>query len=390
MRSKRVRWRLAAMGPIGALAAALALAACGSAGPPRPTAAVGTDQLRVPGPHAASVGGKFAGFVRTGELTSIAAHWRVPAVHGGSQPGRAATWIGAQSLAFKGGDQPFIQIGTREELRAARTRGGPGVLFYETFWTDPEHGLHPISLFPVRANDAISAQMSLHHHQVWWLTITDTTSGRHRLVTTRDEGGDDFQLALWLQEDPTATATNRATAYPDLAAVRMSALTVNGASPAAASLESTWMNLPHAYLAPTAPSGDAFSVVPRQLSAAGLRYLQLTDALDHAVNAFLAQAGRWRRQTPSRTELTATTDRFISALTENVTGLRGRSWPPAVATAVRRLAAIYAGQVPALRHAETVGPEAVLAALPQGGGAVAHVTLAEQIRAGLGLPGTAY
>ncbi len=373
------------------LLSALLLTGCGSQGAGSgPTVRTGTGQIRTAGPRVAGAGDTFAGVVWTGPVRSVGGAWRVPAIRAGSQPGRAATWIGAQSIAPTG-SEPFIQIGTREELQpvsASAPGTGRGKLLYEAFWTDVARGLHPVSLFGVHPGDAIAAAMALAGGH-WTLTITDRTSGQSRRVNTAQEGAGRFGLALWLQEDPTRSANNRVFAYPDIAPLHVSALTVNAARPASRRLASTWMALPHAYLAPTAPTRAGFSVVPRTLSGAGAAYLRIAGPTNTQLNRYLARAATWRAKTPQWV-ITAATNRLIAALALNVRRLEARRWPGSAAADIRRLERAYATEVTGLRRALVAGPGALLAAFSGAGGGVGHAALVSQIRRDLGVRQASY
>jgi hypothetical protein len=375
------------------LSATLMVAGCGGQSRAQlATAQIGTGQIQTGGPRVAGLGDAFSGVVWTGEVRSVGADWRVPAIRAGSQAGRAATWIGAQALSAKPGssflDTPFIQIGTREELRPAATDNGRGELFYEAFWTDTDRDLHPLSLLAVHPGDAVSAQMSLAGRR-WTLTFADRTTGQNTRVSTGDDGTGDFALALWLQEDPTDTATNGVFAYPDLAPVHVTSLRVNASRPAPATLKTTWMRLPHAYLAPTAPSAEGFTVVPETMTAAGARYLNIVDPVETRVNRFLAQALAWK-PTESPAVIRSATAGLIATLESNVAALRAASWPAAVAGLIRRLVSVDAAQIPSLQRVAGQGRDAVLEALGHGTGQAAQATLGVEIRRRLGLALFAY
>jgi hypothetical protein len=365
----------------GSLLAGLLVAGCGGGGAtPSPTARIGTAQIRAAGPRVAGFGGTFAGALFTGRVQSVDGQWQVPGVRPGSQAGRAATWIGAQAPGA-----PFIQIGTREELEGSGARGTP---LYEAFWADTVRGLHPLSLFPVRPGDTVAAHMSLARGR-WTLSIEDTRSGRHRSVSTTEEGSGDFELALWLQEDPTVTATGHAFPYPDLSPTHISALAVNGRPPAPASLRTTWMALPHAYLGPSAPAGNAFSVLPQRLAAVGRSYLAITEPADAQLMRFYAVSATWR-QGVSQKVVHAAIGRLIRALGTYVNRLRAAAWPADVSGRIDRLADAYGAEATALRRALTQGPGAVLAALPHGSGGRTQAQLADGIRRDLALPTSSY
>jgi hypothetical protein len=245
-----------------------------------------------------------------------------------------------------------------------------------------------VSLFAVHPGDAVSARMTLAGGR-WTLTIADHTTGASHRVSTTQEAGGRFGLALWLQEDPTRSADNRVFAYPDLAPVRLSALTVNASRPAATRLATTWMALPHAYLGPTTPTAAGFSVIPKALSPAGAAYLRIAGATNAQLNRYLTQAATWRDATP-RSVIVAATDRFIAALALNRGRLRSRRWPGSVAAEIDRLEAGYASQIATIRRALSAGPAALLGAFSGADGGAGRATLVAEIRRGLDVRQTTY
>lgn len=212
--------------------------------------------------------GHMAGYVWSGEVSAVAASWAVPRMSG-TGDAHASTWIGAQAPG-RPQHSPFIQVGTVED------HAHPSPPVDAAFWTDTRRGFHPQILFVVHAGDAVSTALTLRADR-WRVYIVDTTSGRRASFTTREEGLADFNLAEWLQENPSETPGG-ITRYPDLSQVRMRALAVNGAAPRYGDVFAQWMSLPGRDLAPTALRDAAFTITRGVLTAAGRRYLELARA----------------------------------------------------------------------------------------------------------------
>ena len=93
----------------------------------------------------------------------------------------------------------------------------------------------------------------------WRLSIEDRTARQTSTLSTTDETAGDFNLAEWLQENPTEVS-GKATPYPDLSTVDMTALTVNGTQPRYGDVFAQWMSLPGGDQAPTPLRGGAFTI----------------------------------------------------------------------------------------------------------------------------------
>jgi hypothetical protein len=230
-----------------------------------------------------------AGYVWTGHVTAVAGSWSVPRMAGAGEA-HASTWIGAQApgLAPR---PPFIQVGTVED----RASDHP---LYRAFWTDTSRGFHPQILFTVRPGDAVSTALSLSAGR-WRVVIVDTSSGRRASFATRQEGAADFNLAEWLQEDPSQTS-GRVMSYPELSTVRMRALAINGEPPRYDDVFAQWMSLPSRVLAPTPLRGGAFAITRGTLTPAGRRYLQVARPQNDSARRVDAAQSRWTSRTPPR------------------------------------------------------------------------------------------
>jgi hypothetical protein len=233
--------------------------------------------------------GHMAGYVWSGHVTAVAGSWSVPRMSGAGEA-HASTWIGAQApgLALR---PPFIQVGTVEDRASDRP-------LYRAFWTDTSRGFHPQILFTVRPGDAVSTALSLTAGR-WRVAIVDTSSGRRASFATRQEGLAGFNLAEWLQEDPSQTS-GHVMSYPDLSTVRMRALAINGAAPRYGDVFAQWMSLPDRDLAPTALRSGAFAISRGMLTSAGRRYLEVARPQNASARRVDAEAARWTSRTPLR------------------------------------------------------------------------------------------
>jgi hypothetical protein len=234
--------------------------------------------------------GHMAGYVWSGHVGAVAASWRVPRMRGAGDA-HASTWIGAQAPGVAH-HSPFIQVGTVEDSGSSRTPA------YAAFWTDTTRGFHPQILFRVHAGDAVAGTLTLTAGR-WRVYIVDTTSGQRASFSTGEEGSGDFNLAEWLQENPSET-TGRTTRYPDLSTVRMSALAVNGERPRYGDMFAQWMTLPGRDLAPTPLRDGAFAVTRGVLSPAGLRYLEIARPQNASARKVDLEEARWTDHTPAR------------------------------------------------------------------------------------------
>lgn len=196
-----------------------------------------------------------------GQVQSVQGSWSVPSILPGSGLGYSSTWIGAQAPG-PNGYGPFIQVGLLETRYRATvvTPGGVqkrDVNQYTTFWSDTAHGFRPITLFRVRPDDALLAQLTCSSRG-WRISITDRTSDRTLSVSTHDETSRRFNEAEWLQE---ASVFNL---YPRLSQVRFRDMEVNSAQPGAqsppATVESRFMTAGGLIFAPGSLNNDSFSI----------------------------------------------------------------------------------------------------------------------------------
>ncbi len=256
------------------IALGLAAAACGGSSPSA---------------GALSSFGHMSGYVWSGRVSAVEGSWSVPQMSGVGEA-HASTWIGAQApgLTLK---PPFIQVGTVEDRAFARP-------VYRAFWTDTSHGFHPQILFTVGPGDAVSTTLSLTAGR-WQVAIVDASSGRRASFSTREEGLADFNLAEWLQEDPSRTS-GPAMRYPELSTVRMHALAINGAAPRYDDVFAQWMSLPDRELAPTALRDGTFAITRGVLTPAGRRYLAVARPQNASARRVDVEEARWTARTPPR------------------------------------------------------------------------------------------
>ena len=290
----------------GALAIALAVTALGAA-----PAHAAPDRVPL---------GHFAGYVSTGAISSVSATFTVPRIGPGSPAGSlGATWIGAQAPGSNG---PFIQIGVNEYRVAAPI--GAQRTFYVAFWSDTRLHFHPQALFEVAPGDAIA--VSLHHvHDGWRLAIVDPSEDEQARFVTHDEAHGAFNWAEFLQENPVHGAAHRPYPYPRLTGASFRQLRVDYAPPPPESLLSQWMASQRGYLAPSAVSGDAFSLHRGQLGSGAATYIRLADPFDAATNRFDAESAHWGPATP-HAGIVAESRAAASATLANIRGFARGPW----------------------------------------------------------------
>jgi hypothetical protein len=271
--------------------------------------------------------GRMAGYVWSGHLGSVRASWAVPRMISGSGEAHASTWIGAQATGPPG-PSPFIQVGTTED------RGFGSAPVYGAFWTDTKRGYHPQILFHVRPGDVVATALTLTSGR-WRVTIADTTSGRQATFDTREEADGAFNLAEWLQEDPSETS-GKATPYPRLSDVRMTGVAANGAPPRYRDLYAQWMSVGATNLAPTPLRGDAFTIAPGVITASGRRYLEIARPQNVAARRIDTAEARWTRQTPTRA-IRSVTARAAASERAYADRLARAMWPAAAREPIGKL-----------------------------------------------------
>jgi hypothetical protein len=132
----------------------------------------------------------------------------------------------------------------------------------------------------------------------WRIYIVDTTSGQRTSFLTSEEAVDDFDLAEWLQEDPSSTS-GKVTPYPDLSPVRMRALAINGAAPRYGDVFAQWMSLPGRDLAPTPLRDGAFTISRSALTVPGRRYLEIARPQNVSARKVDLEEAKWTEHTPA-------------------------------------------------------------------------------------------
>ena len=312
-----VRWSVGrrCMGTAGLVLVATALAACGGT-------TGGRSPAEAPNPLTGLRFGTMSGYVRVGPLRTIGASWLVPRVSAGSAGGLAATWIGAQAPG-PAPHAPFIQVGVNENEGPA----GPPV--YVAFWSAQVLSFHPHALFAVTPGDRITATLRLAGGR-WRVSIADTTAGRRSSFSTTDNITGRFNLAEWLQEDPT-TPAGRPAPYPTVARVQFAGLTINGAAPSYATISSQWMSTGDRDFGPTPLRNDAFSIGRVTPTPAGVQYLRIVAPSDAAQTVF--QSRTRHLSSESRSQIRAAVAPAAAAQTRFASALSRSHWP-ASATAV--------------------------------------------------------
>jgi hypothetical protein len=263
--------------------------------------------------------GRMAGYVWSGPLVSVRASWTVPRMASGFGEAHASTWIGAQ-VAGVPKPSPFIQVGTTED------RGPASRAVYAAFWTDTRRGYHPQILFHVHPGDVVATALTLHLGR-WRVAIADATSGRNATFETREESDGAFNLAEWLQEDP-SEMSGKATPYPRLSDVRMTGVAANGAPPRYGDVYAQWMSVGALNLAPTPLRGDAFTIAPGVITAAGRRYLEIARAQNIAARRIDTSEAGWTERTPAR-EIRSVSARAAASERAYADGLARATWPAA-------------------------------------------------------------
>jgi len=291
---------------LGVVAAATAIAvgaaACGGAG--------GTA-------GALSSFGHMAGYVWSGHVTAVTASWSVPRITSTGES-HASTWIGAQAPGVP--HPPFIQVGTLED------RGPDNIPSYSAFWTDTRQGFRPQVLFAVHACDNVSTALTLTAGH-WRLSIEDRTGRHTSTLSTTDETAGDFNLAEWLQENPTEVS-GKVTPYPGLTTVDMTALTVNGTQPRYGDVFAQWMSLPGRDQAPTPLQGGAFTITHGVVTSAARRYLVIAHAQNVSVRRLDLEAARFTARTSAR-DLERVSSEAAAVERRNADALARGPWPAA-------------------------------------------------------------
>jgi len=263
--------------------------------------------------------GPFAGYAWHGDARSVHAAWTVPRLRPGSVTGEAATWIGVEAPGSTG-DAPFVQVGVNEGNTA-----GPGPPFYYAFYSTTKLHFHPVHLFDVLPGDEISATLRRSGAR-WQIVILDLTSSRERRLSAVQGAGRVFNEAQYTQEDVTSARTNQPFPYPSLSPVRFTEVSVDGKTPRAARLDSSWLTEANGYLAPGPMRGGAFRLSHRTISIAAVRYLQAIAAQDGATYGAMTSLLRWASGGATRPAVAAAR-RFAGVLRQTIAKLGTVRWP---------------------------------------------------------------
>jgi hypothetical protein len=265
--------------------------------------------------------GAYGGYVWRGRVVSLGGSWIVPQILNVSRPGLAVTWIAASGL---GARRPFVQVGT-EELRGY-SRSHRVENRYWAFWSNTARHFHPVFLFRVRPRDALSASLILTHER-WALTVVDETSRANAHFFTNEEAGP-FNEAEWAQEDAT-DSTGSLFSYPSLSVVGFHHLAVNSTVPSYASLFSVWLSVNGGHSAPSPLKNDAFVLRRATITPSGGRYLRISEKSTAAARVFGAEIARLLLS-PSYTQVSSASQRFIAALESEVRALQRARLPASV------------------------------------------------------------
>jgi hypothetical protein len=239
----------------------------------------------------------------------------------------ASTWIGAQAPGVPH-RAPFIQVGTLED------RGPDNVPTYAAFWTDTRRGFRPEILFPVHAGDTVSTMLTLSGGR-WRVSIKDPSDGHTDSLSTSEEGTGGFNLAEWLQENPTEIS-GKITPYPDLSTVGMTALTVNGGPPRYGDVFAQWMSLPGRDQSPTPLHGDAFTIAHGAVSAAGRRYLVIAHTQNVSARRLDVEVARFTARTPA-SQVERVSAEAAAVERRDADALERGSWPTPARAPIRAL-----------------------------------------------------
>jgi hypothetical protein len=221
------------------------------------------------------------------------------------------------------------------EARSGTTAGAAPTNVYWAFWTDPIHHYLPITLFPVRAGDQVSATLSLARGR-WTVSISDTDSHASAVFSTAEEASASFDQAEWLQED--VSSSDPTSSYPALSPISFAQVGVNGAPPSQDRLYPAWMSAGGETVAPTRPSGDSFTIRPLRPSTLELRYLDLAVPEDAAQRTFAYQVTHLP-VTATSVQIGRQQETFANSLKAFISGLSITRWPAPVRGLVAELIA---------------------------------------------------
>jgi len=191
-----------------------------------------------------------------------------------------------------------------------------------------------VSLFTVSPGDHVSAALILTSAG-WRVSIMDASSGMRKSFRTRDDSHGAFNLAEWLQEDPTKDSDGAPEPYPQLGSVRFTHPAVNGTPTRYATVDSQWMSVNSRDFAPTPLSHSTFIVTPTALTTAGSRYLKLVSDTNRTQSAF-EQATLGHTATAG-SSVQAQARAVVRGLTGYSQGLAHANWPQAAEPSARRL-----------------------------------------------------
>ncbi|HEX3793355.1 MAG TPA: G1 family glutamic endopeptidase [Acidimicrobiales bacterium] len=248
-------------------------------------------------------------------VNQISAAWRVPAISAHSNTGLAGTWVGAQV-----GQSSFIQLGT---IESRVNRFGP-LDSYEAFWSDIPLHFHAAPLGTVHAGDLVTADMT-HTASGWTLHFIDLTHHLDRTMTTTYGAKANYDLAEWIQEDPSPgmlTAVNAP--YPVISPTTMAFLQVNHQIPGADSvIPAALVTRSGKSFIPSSLRADTFTFVPPIGYAK--QYLKDAVEVDTADSQFGVRLSSWKKM--SSTQKMSAAQSLASALGTFGHQLVTQPWP---------------------------------------------------------------
>ncbi len=221
----------------------------------------------------------FGGYVWRGQVTAVGAQWRVPSVSASAAIGWSGTWIGVQGRSGQ-----FIQLGTYSNQAPGLAGTGPQ---YGVFYSDTTAGFRALTITRLsRPGDRIA--FAMHETSTGWaLDVHDLTAGWAKHLDVPYRPGGTYNLAEWIQEDPSEALSSGTNApYAVTSVVSVDHLAVDGRPPHLSYLDaSALLTSNGVYLVPTAEVDDGFTLAP----AHGFerQYLQDVQASDAKLSALL-------------------------------------------------------------------------------------------------------
>jgi hypothetical protein len=208
---------------------------------------------------------------------------------------------------------------------------------YFAWWSDTAAHFRPIPLFWVSAGDRVAVSLSAGHGR-WTVSISDGRTRTGTRFSTTQETHAHFNLAEWLQEDPTDRRTDRQLPYPELSTVTFSRLRVNSGVALQTDLLSRWMSENGQILGPSPRVEDSFVLVLQEPTAAGSQYQAVADQVNVALTKFSTESQRWTAKS-APASIAGQRSTLASALQTFIASLVTDRWPSAAHTTINTLVA---------------------------------------------------